>query len=82
MRPSVLEVKSGVLQSFDGATYDVQGGAYLSPETFLSTSAELERLRERQNEAASKAIPALLLGGALFCFAAGWWLGRRSGDDE
>ncbi len=82
MHPSVLEVESGVLHSFDGTTHDVHGGAYLPPETYLATSAELERLREQQAADGSRAVPALLLAGSLLCFAAGYWLGRRGAADE
>lgn len=80
MEAHVLEVKSGKLETFDGESHEVHGGAYLSPEGFLATSAELDRLRAHHREFHSSKGPVLLLGAALLGLAAGFWLGRR-GDD-
>jgi hypothetical protein len=81
MDAHVLEVKSGVLHTYDGEAHQVHGGAYLSPEGFLATSAELDRLRAHHAEFHSSKGPVILLGAALLGLAAGFWLGRRSGDD-
>ena len=78
---SVLEVKTAVVQTFDGEPREVQGGVYLSPEAYLSTEAELQKLRERRLQESAAIIPAMLFGGALLGLAAGYWLGRRSSDD-
>jgi len=74
-----VEVKSAVVQTWEGESVEVEGGAYLPPEAFLATSAELDRLREQQQET-SNLVPALLVGAALFGLAAGYWLGRRDDD--
>jgi hypothetical protein len=74
-----VEVKSAVVQTWEGESVEVEGGAYLPPEAFLATSAELDRLREKQQET-SNVVPVLMVGAALFGLAAGYWLGRR--DDE
>jgi hypothetical protein len=79
MNSELLEVKKGVLQSYDGEPHEVEGGAYLSPEAYLRTSAELEKLRHREVES-SMTMPALVFGAALLGLAAGFWLGRR-GDE-
>ena len=71
-----VEVKSAVVQTWEGESVEVQGGAYLPPEAFLATSAELHRLREAQHQT-SNPVPALLFGAALCGLAAGYWLGRR-----
>jgi hypothetical protein len=76
----LLEVKSGVLHTFDGETHEVQGGAYLTPEGFLATSAELDRLRAHYAESQSNRGVVLVLGAALLGLAAGYWLGRRRDD--
>ena len=81
MDPHVLEVKSGVLHTFDGETLEVQGGAYLSPEGYLTTNAQLERIRRRQAAGETDLTPALVLRAALVGLAAGFWLGRRSDRD-
>lgn len=76
MESELLEVKKGVLHTFDGEPHDVEGGAYLSPEAYLRTLAELDKLRQRHVES-SIATPLLVLGAALLGVAAGYWLGRR-----
>ncbi len=78
---SLLEVKSGLLHTFDGEAHEVHGGAYLTPEAYLSTHAELTRLRERQAEHHTNIVPALVIGVGLASFALGYWLGRPD-DDE
>jgi hypothetical protein len=82
MDATVLEVKKGVLHSYDGEPHEVEGGAYLSPEAYLRTAAELERGRERQLLENGQFITGLIFGSALLGLAAGFWLGRRSGDDD
>ena len=79
MNSELLEVKTGVLHSYDGEPHEVEGGAYLSPEAYLRTSNELDKLRQREVES-SLTMPALVFGAALLGLAAGFWLGRR-GDD-
>lgn len=76
----LLEVKSGVLHTYDGEAHEVHGGAYLSPEGFLATSAELDRLRAHHADSHSNQGVVIVLGAALLGLAAGFWLGRR-GDD-
>ena len=78
MNPTVLEVKTAVVHTWDGEAHEVHGGAYLSPEGYLTSSAEVEKLR-RQAEGTAV---SLILGAALVGLAAGFWLGRRSGGDE
>jgi hypothetical protein len=75
MDSNVLEVSSAVVHTPEGESIEVQGGAYLSPEAFLTTSAELSRLRERAAE--TTPVVGLLLSAALVGLAAGYWLGRR-----
>lgn len=75
MDSNVLEVSTAVVHTPEGDSVEVQGGAYLSPEAFLTTSAELNRLRERAAE--TNSVAGLLLGAALVGLAAGYWLGRR-----
>jgi hypothetical protein len=80
MAPELLEVKSGVLHTFDGEAHQVHGGAYLTPEAYLHTTAELEQLRVRREAEASSGVPGLLLGVAVVGLVAGYWLGwRREG---
>lgn len=77
---ALLEVKTGVLNTFEGEAYEVQGGVYLSPQEYLRMSAELARLKDRTVET-SLAVPVVAVGAALLGLAAGFWLGSR-GDDE
>ncbi|GMU58810.1 MAG: hypothetical protein AMXMBFR34_05730 [Myxococcaceae bacterium] len=76
----VLEVKDAVVNTFDGETHHVHGGAYLSPEGYLVTNAELERLRQHRAEQQKSTWTVIILGTALVGFAAGFWLGRRDDD--
>jgi len=80
MHGTVVEVKSAVVQSFEGESFEVHGGAYLSPEAFLSTESELNRLRQKQAdlEQRSHLLPSLVLAAGLLGVAAGYWLGRRT----
>lgn len=77
MHSTLLEVKSGVLTTFDGETVEVQGGAWLPPEAYLTTSAELEKLRRQEAERTNTLVAGLVLGAALVGVAAGFALGRR-----
>lgn len=79
METELLEVKKGVLHTFDGEPHEVEGGAYLSPEAYLRTQGELEKLRQRHVES-SVVTPVLVLGAVLLGVAAGFWLGRRGED--
>lgn len=78
MSAQILEVKSGTVETFDGARHDVQGGAWLSPEAYLASHTELEQLRRRE---AASATP-LLVAAALVGLAAGAWLGWWAHADE
>jgi hypothetical protein len=80
MESHLLEVKDGVLNTFDGESHRVEGGAYLSPEAYLRTSAELERLRAYRAEHEREKWTAVVLGAALLGFAAGFVLGRRNDE--
>lgn len=77
---SLLEVKTGVLNTFEGENYEVHGGVYLAPEAYLRMNSELVRLRERTVES-SVALPVVAIGAALLGLAAGYLLGSRSDDD-
>lgn len=79
---SLFEVKKGVVHSYDGEPHEVEGGAYLSPEAYLRTSAELEQLRRWKSADSSRTMPALVFSAALLGLAAGFWLGRRGDDDD
>ena len=57
----------------DGEAHEVHGGAYLSPEVYLATNAELTSLRERE---VASTVP-LLLGAALIGLTIGFLIGRR-----
>lgn len=83
MQGTIVEVKNGVLSTFEDEQVEVKGGAYLSPEAWLSTEAELERLRASTAalEERSLLVPSLLAGAALLGAAVGFWFGRRSGPD-
>lgn len=69
----LIEVATGVVHTPDGEAIEVQGGAYLSPEVYLATHAELEAFRQRE---VASAVP-LLVGAALVGAAFGYWFGRR-----
>lgn len=75
----LLEVKKGVLHTFDGEPHEVEGGAYLSPEAYLRTTGELDKLRQQHVES-SIATPLLVVGAALLGVAAGFWLARRNDE--
>lgn len=82
METNLLEVATGTLTTPDGEKHQIQGGAYLTPEAYLHTQAELERLRQAQvDAAASRALPTLMVGAGIVGFALGFWL-ARSGDDD
>ncbi len=81
MDSTLLEVKKGVLHSYDGEAHEVEGGAYLSPEAYLRTAGELEALRRRRLDESSAMVLGLVFGSALLGLAAGYWLGRRGDDD-
>lgn len=81
MDATVLEVKKGVLHSYDGEPHEVEGGAYLSPEAYLRTAAELEQLRQARLVENGRFLGGLIFGSALLGLAAGFWLGRRGDDD-
>lgn len=76
MESHPLEVKKATVHTWDGEPHEVEGGAYLSPEVWLRTNGELEKLRQRHVES-SALMPALVLGAGLLGLAAGYWLGRR-----
>ena len=78
MHGTVVEVKQATLSTFEGESFEVHGGAYLSPEAYLTTEAELTRLRAKQAQLEERGtlVPSLILGAALMGLAAGYWLGR------
>ena len=80
MHGTIVEVKSGVLSTFEEEQLEVHGGAYLSPEAWLTTEAELQRLRAKtaELETQSLLVPSLVLGAALVGVALGFWVARRS----
>lgn len=83
METHLLEVATGTVKTPDGEQHQVHGGAYLTPEAFLHTQAELEKLRQAQADAAaSRLLPTLVIGAGVFGLALGLWLGRRSGDES
>jgi hypothetical protein len=83
METDLMEISSGVVTTPDGASHQIHGGAYLSPEAYLRTHSELGRLRQQQAEAAaSKALPMLLVGASVFGLAIGFWLGTRSVEED
>lgn len=81
MDSDLLEVKSGVVRTWDGESLEVQGGAYLSPEAYLSSTAELERLRRLDAER-DRLVPALVVSAALLGAAVGYWFARRLEEDD
>ncbi|MFZ5442918.1 MAG: hypothetical protein ACOZQL_23130 [Myxococcota bacterium] len=81
MHGTIVEVKEAVVDTFEGEKLQVHGGAYLSPEAWLTTEAELQRLREKkaEYEKTSLVVPSLIIGAALAGAALGYWLAR---DDD
>jgi hypothetical protein len=73
MIPQLIEVASGTLHTPDGDAHEVQGGAYLTPEGYLTTNAQLERARTQE---VITNVP-LVVGAALVGLAFGYWLGNR-----
>lgn len=83
MEQHLLEVATGTVKTPDGEQHQIHGGAYLSPEAYLHTQAELEKLRQAQADAAaSKLIPAMVIGAGVLGLAVGLWLGRRTDDES
>jgi hypothetical protein len=76
METELLEVKKGVLHTWDGEPHEVEGGAYLTPQAYLRTTGELDKLRQKHVES-SIVMPMLVLGAGLLGLAAGYWLGQR-----
>ncbi len=70
---NLLEVSRGTLHTPDGVAHEVHGGAYLTPEVYLSTHGELTALRARE---AASAVP-YLIAAALAGATIGFLLGRR-----
>lgn len=73
MNSNLLEVARGTLHTPDGVAHEVQGGAYLTPEVYLATHAELTALRARE---VASTVP-LIIGAALVGLTFGFLLGRR-----
>ncbi len=73
MHAQLIEVATGVVHTPDGEAHEVFGGAYLSPEVYLATNAELTSLRERE---IASTMP-LILGAAVVGLTLGFLLGRR-----
>ncbi|MBE2251392.1 MAG: hypothetical protein IAE78_17765 [Myxococcus sp.] len=81
---NLVEVESGVVKTFDGEAIEVRGGAYLSPEGVLRTTAELQRLRSRviEQDELPSLLPIVACTTALAGLALGYWLGRRRSSDD
>jgi|GEM_PF-4839793 hypothetical protein len=80
MHAELIEVKSAVIETYDGEPQRVEGGAYLTPEAYLRANAELERLREKEHGPSTSTTLPLVIGAALLGLAAGYWFGRGSDD--
>lgn len=80
----LVEVASGTVTTYDGEAVEVVGGAYLSPENVLRATTELQRLRQRARESDElpRVLPVLLVTAGFVGAAIGFWLGRRTIDDE
>jgi hypothetical protein len=76
MNTNTIEVKTATLRDFDDEETQVEGGAWLSPEAWLRTNLELERLRERRAESTVVTL-SIVAGGLLAGLAAGYWLASR-----
>ena len=76
MRDEILEVHRAVVNTFEGEKLEVEGGAYLSPEVWLRTEAELDQLRAKKAELEEKSllVPGLVVGAAVLGALVGWWL--------
>jgi hypothetical protein len=76
----VVEVKDAVVNTFEDQRMEVHGGAYLSPEAWLRTTSEVDRLRAKAAELEERSllVPSLLLTAGLLGAALGYWLGRRA----
>jgi hypothetical protein len=78
----LIEVSTGEVKTPEGESLQIHGGAYLPPDVYLRTNAELARLRQKQAEAAaSNALPMVIVGASLVGFAVGFWLGSKSDED-
>ncbi len=83
MEEELVEIASGTFQTPDGQTVQIDGGAYLTPEAYLRTQGELERLRHYRAEVeASRLLPALVFAAGAAGVMLGFWLGRRSTEDD
>lgn len=82
MKDEIVEVKQAVVNTFEGEKLEVHGGAYLSPEAWLRTEGELERLRAKKAELEERSllVPSMVIGAAIAGIALGWWLGSDSDD--
>jgi len=76
---NVVEVESAIVKTFDGEALEVQGGAYLTPEGVLRTTAELTRLRARviDQDQLPSLLPLVACSAGLAGLVFGYWLGRR-----
>ncbi len=79
MEENVVEVESAVVRTFDGEALEVRGGAYLTPEAVLRTTAELSRLRARviEQDQLPNLVPIVACSAGLAGVVLGYWLGRR-----
>lgn len=82
LEEGLVEVAKGTVTTYEGASIEVLGGAYLSPEGVLRTTTELLRLRARAAEVDElpRVLPVVVCTAGLIGLALGYWLGRR-GDD-
>ncbi|MFT3710338.1 MAG: hypothetical protein QM817_22170 [Archangium sp.] len=81
MSEKIVEVRSAVVRTYEGEKLEVEGGAWLSPEAWLSTEAELERLRAKKQDfdKTSMVVPTLMVGAAILGAVVGYWI---ASDDD
>lgn len=77
-----IEIRDGVVHTFDGEAKQVAGGVYLTPSGYLARANELAELRAFKAETESIRWPVVVVGAALAGLAAGFWLGTRRRDDD
>ncbi len=82
MDAEAIEIRDGLVHTFDGEEKQIEGGVYLSPAGYLAQSNELATLRAYKDETQSVRWPLVAVGAALAGVAVGFWLGTRRRDDD
>lgn len=82
MDAEAMEIRDGVVHTFDGEAKQVEGGVYLSPAGYLAQANELASLRAYKDETESIRWPVVVVGAALAGLAVGFWLGNRRREDD